>query len=1286
LHGDDGRMYQALAQVEVEEKNPAAAIAALRQGLAKLPRPQQIDLLWNLVHIHLNQGQNEEAQGLIARLVKEAFPQPGVDYLQGRLLVNQEKWGEAARLLEGTYPLLQGAKARHKSWITFSIAQECNFLLARCFERMGDPYRAAAVYERVVAREPASVPGRLGLARMEWAMGRLDNALRQYHQLLEAPTIPAAACIEGAQLLIVQQLKNAPKRLTGIPLTPDPSPRRGEGREAQPNWAAVNKLLDLAATLKPVPVEVALLRAEILAAEEQFDLARELLGTAYPDIKARPVEVWVQLCALEQRQGNREKALGVLNEAEQHLGDRLELRVARARYWAWRGGSDAVAALVTLGQGGEKWPQADQRRLARELAEAYARIGEAKRAEAEWRKIAGRWKSDIASRLVLFDLALASGDESAMGRLVRELKEDIEGEEKGTLWRYCQACRLIRQAQIQEDKKNKKEGLDEAKRLLAVVVSGRVGWHPALVAQAQIDEQLGRFEEAIRKYREAIALGNQNPAVIRRVAVWLANNKRFLEADAILQKLGDQPGNLCDLDRVAAEVALANKNPQALDLARKAVSPLSKDYRDHIWLGQILAAAGKPAEAESALREALALSPTNPDPWVALVQFFHRHGEKAKAEATLLQAQAKIPADQALLPLAQCHELLGQIEKASQLFEAALAARPQDPAVLEAVALFHLRRDDRAKAQVFLEKIIGLQAIPVKDKAKARRDLAVVMAAPGGFQQTQKALEMLGLGKNISPKDDPGQSADANLADERAKMVILAQQTSPRQRRQAIAILQQLARLQVISNEEQFLLGQLYESVGEWPKAREQLLSLLTATEAKLEQAGNAKAKEGEAFATYLTYFCTGLVRHDSLGEAQTWLAKLETVEPATLRTLGTKARVLAKQGRGAEAVAPLAALAEKKPDLVQTVAALLEEIGQDKEAEKMYRRLVTQSRSKAPESVLVLAQFLGRRHRTDEALDLCEKAWQDCKPDAVASASVLVLYTAKSGEAQWRRVAGWLERESAKKPGDAKLLGSLAAVRRLQKDYRGVVALCRRILELEKSDTLTMNNLAWLLALDANEGAEALKIINRAIELDGPQPGFLGTQGVILMKLGKAQEAVKVLEEAVAESPTTAQHHFHLALAHLRANNRSAAIGAYHQAKRLGLNDDTIDPLEQDAYQQIRVQLEGRSGRKGVRPLLPERPLTPSPLTDGEKDRGEGCFAQKGPDPFPANYPSGFITEGIHGCLLNHRGRWIHRLPPRGRASRSRGRSPGGGQLQHRDTRQPFAGKGFHRADFRGL
>jgi len=77
--------------------------------------------------------------------------------------------------------------------------------------------------------------------------------------------------------------------------------------------------------------------------------------------------------------------------------------------------------------------------------------------------------------------------------------------------------------------------------------------------------------------------------------------------------------------------------------------------------------------------------------------------------------------------------------------------------------------------------------------------------------------------------------------------------------------------------DEQFRLVQLYDATGDWPQARDRLVGLLTQDKLNPE---------------YLAYLIDGLLRHDQAEEAGPWIARLETLEPATPRVKTFRSRL----------------------------------------------------------------------------------------------------------------------------------------------------------------------------------------------------------------------------------------------------------------------------------------------------------------------------------------------------------------------------------------------------------
>ena len=164
----------------------------------------------------------------------------------------------------------------------------------------------------------------------------------------------------------------------------------------------------------------------------------------------------------------------------------------------------------------------------------------------------------------------------------------------------------------------------------------------------------------------------------------------------------------------------------------------SKNYRDHLWLGQILWAAAEIANAERELRHAVELGGQAPDALVTLVQYLARTGRKDQAQKTIEEARGRLAGDRSSLALAQCYIEVGNLDQARAQFRSALATDPADVVVLRADAVFALNTGSIDQAEHDLRKIIDLQVKAPDDAAWARRLLATLLASSG---DRRKVLE-----------------------------------------------------------------------------------------------------------------------------------------------------------------------------------------------------------------------------------------------------------------------------------------------------------------------------------------------------------------------------------------------------------------------------------------------------------------------------------------------------------------------------------------------------------------
>jgi cellulose synthase operon protein C len=1107
-HAKDARLYLALANVEVRD-NPGSprAFDCLLQGLKAVEGPGQFDLLWALGNLHLDNKNWNEAEAVIGQMNRLNATPAAVAYLQARIFMGKEDWSEAAKLLERANLILGQNPVANKELLV-----QANLFLGQCYEQLNEPTRQLAAFERVVQRDPSVVAGRLGRAAAQRSLGRLGESIKEYQDITRLTPTSADRWLELARL-----------RMETLLL-------QGHG-----DWKEVDLALNKAEEIEKDSAEVVILRAQALMAQKQASAAEDLLQKA---CSRQPKHVLFPLALAEiaRHQGDWTRAATLLNQAGDLAPLSADVKLAWAHYWVGRGNPEAGPALAKLAADVSSFNEDDQTRLLQGLADAAYVLGNLAEAERLCQTMAGmpRHQKDLRLQLLLFDLALQGGNEENMQRALGTI-QSIEGPQ-GAMARFGSALRLIWLA-----KKGKKEVLDDARVLLDQVGVQRPSWSAVPLAKAEIESLKGNVDQAIANYRKAAELGDHSARVVRPLAQLLYQCQRYSEAEQEIYRLQKQMALSNDLKQLAAEVSLRNQNPgRAVEMALTSVGTESKDYRDYLWLGQILAASGqRPDEAEKNIRKARELADGNPEPWVALVQFLANAKKNQQALEEIERAKSKLTPDRRPLALGQCYEAIGRLESARQHFQEALASKPDDVVVVRALAGFYMRGGRPRDAEPLLRKILDRKVKGLEtDLAWSRRGLAMVLGAGNQFHQYAEALELLGLkiddaGKVVETRKPPSEDLGEEL---RARARVLASQNTRGLRVKAIALLEDLDGRQMLFGDDRFLLVQLYETEKAWTKACDQLRIILS-------QQGRQPL--------YLARLAQDLLHRNHFAEADKIITQLEILEKEPNYTGGSlgslELKVLEYRLKGQH---------QKAIDL------LLEQINK-----KNWRS----------EDVLALIQYYSRSRSVERGLAFCKDAWKHCPPEMIAGASIMLLRSGQASELQCSQVEGFIKAALEQKPRSVGLLMPLADLQDLRGRFAEAAKLYREVLQIDPTNGLALNNLSWLLALNNDQVNLAKEMVEKAIQLFGPSPELLDTRAVVHLALHNPDAAMVDLEKATSLDKPTGYRFFHLARAHYMKKNLDAALDSFRKAKDLGLERSHLHPVEQLACGQVFDELNKR-------------------------------------------------------------------------------------------------------------
>jgi len=1113
----DVRFFVAQAQLELSRgpKGRPAAIDLLRRAV-----PLAADGMneqWMIAKLFLDAGDKVRAEQLTAALREKLGPIPVLEYIRARLLCDEGKIGEGLTILER----IRGELARVPS-----LNVEVNLRMAVAYEMMGNQDGRLAALDRVLRVSPSTPEILLARADALTAVGRISEAQAICRPL--ANQYPAARYRLIRLLVTMEQQK--------------PEERR--------NWAEVNDLLNRCPPAEKQTRDYILTSFLILWAQgktEELGRAAEIACREHPE----EVAYWLSRIAyLEKRYAKdvvkqRAAVTQCLGEAEKSAGERIELRLVRARLLTEQPADVALAGLEQLRRDVGKLKPDDQVAMLTLLADSFRRFGRTTEARQALSAAAGLAPLNLPVLVRQIELADSAKDVNEVQRLLKELRAR-EGEE-GVAWRLVTLNQQIARAEGGD-----LGGVSEARRLLQELAERRPNWHRLYTAQGRLLELERRPDLALEKYVRAIELGERSPAVLKKAIQQLVLRRRHDEARQLVNASLSDLTDTSLYARLASIVTLATQpNPaEALGLAEGAVRADSTDFEDYLWLGNFRWVAGDRTGAEAALRKAVTLGPKEPQTWARLANFLVDTNRKDEAAAEINRAGAalgeKLP--YALIPY---YEALDQRDKAEEEYFKLLQRTPNDAALLENLVMFYLRGSNPTKAEQHLKALAQFTGSDAAAAAWARRLYALLLSGKGdaeSYRQALAAVEQNLRGEYPDPQD--------------LRVRALLQASRPGMRREVIADLEKAFSLVTPSPTETLVLARFYEENGQWGRASASLLRLVG-------------SKEGEA-PYALAYVVRALIRNQHAEQAVPWMEKLEAKAPKDPATVDAKVRLLVALGRSSEAVTLLESHAtawyqeHKDPHVYLTAMQLLENVGQPAAAEAQLRKYVTAASTSNPaDCVLQQAAFFARHGRASEGLLLCEAGW-DKLPVGDGAQGLLGIASAGSlNEREAGRVEKRLLSSHQAHPEDLKVSLALADFYHLQGKGAEAVALYASILEKNPKHPVVLNNLAWLLGQADDTLLRALRLINEAIDLAGADGGLLDTRGIIEVRKRNYSDAINDLTEAVAQSPRPARW-MHLALAQYRAGNPSEAQRSWTKAKKAGLNPAALSHVEKAWYQEL--------------------------------------------------------------------------------------------------------------------
>jgi tetratricopeptide (TPR) repeat protein len=1123
--------------VRMDKINDAARL--WREGLKKAD-PESLALRMRLAEVLLVLRELDDAKDLLDRLEPEilslASVMPTAQRVQFTTSLDmlQARW----HFLKGDY---QAAlpKFRRAVMTASSLGETtprainqlamAHRQLGACYVAFNQMDQAAESFDKAAALKENDAEYQLVAAQTWEKVGNTAKARDRSEKAAAVKNAPPAALVNLA--------RNMFRSMTYMPA-------------AERDWSQVRKAIEAARAADEDNQQLTLLEADLAAAQGNIDQAVEIMEQAHA--KDPESNLYTRgLIFAYARAGRDEDADRVLATYDDKVEGRIASVTLRANLLTLRRQFDEAIAVLRTAIESAKEPtrSALRYRLSRVLLEA----GQLEEARAQLRQIAEASPQNVIVQLELGEMAMDANDLAEAQKWEESLRK-LEGD-NGVSWCYLRAGRLVREMQGVDVAK-----LDEIEKLAKRIEVARPSWSVAREIRGHLAQLRGNIDEAIGSYRQAIQEGDRRLGTFERLVKLLYSQGRYSEADQLVAQLERFLPSAPGLINMAVAIDIQQKQIEpAIKRARQAVENRPNDLMSYIWLGHTLMLGDLADEAETVFRKGVDIAPNDIRAWGAMLGYYARmeNSEAARKMLDEVDGREELSQWDRAIVLAQGYETIGEFDTAGKFYLQARDLDPENPTVQLRVASFFLTRDFEI-AKTSLEKARALKP----DSDELRRVVAVMLAERGLNEDIRDALAE--MQSDLEPEE-------LSPDDIRVQVQLLIQRNTVADQKRALRLMEELVGRQYEERPiDRLMLARLYEADDRPESARKQLRILAT-----------SERPQPEHLASYADF----LLRHGENSEAGSFIVQLENLEGQGFLYVVLRTRLMSQTGKQDE-IQPLIEkymsnkLAtnltdEEKTREMVNIASLYASLGLGEAAGGWYQRILEIN----PQGYRPLAYWLVREDRVLDAVQVCVKAIQGLpEGDSLSEPGLILANALIRGGAPSEASAvaePYLAKVIEQNPADVDLLFVIATLRHMQQRPGEAIQHFRKVLELRPNHAPAMNNLAMLLAEQAEDLDEALKVVNRAIALVGSKVQLQDTKGFVLFRQGKSEEALPLFEEVAKRGGADPRYHFHLALAYQKSGKVDRARAALKAAKEGELESLVLTPLERTLLDELQSGLK---------------------------------------------------------------------------------------------------------------
>ena len=1126
-HPNEMRFYHRLASVDLVSEKYDEALAVLDRAIVEFGEERAIDFFLFKINVLLAKEDIAGTKEVIRDLEKMEISrlQPLIDYQRARVLVQQEKWSDATKILRRVRPQLA----------IFGRTQAvAGTLLAEAYEKLGKLDLARKVYEIVAddetlsASDPIRNRARASILRVNQRLGLAGEASNTNLNS------------------IVQQMLARP--------------------EEEQDWREIESFIEKAVENRSLSeVQEKLLRGEVYSLRgmitESKQMVREAARLAPDDVSVRYAAVKLLLKDLPDGPAI---ALKQLKKIEEKFGVTFFSRSLTAETLMAIQGEDVEQQLQALTEGTEEWSDADRMRLMATLGLKFQQLDNTDEAVRYLNLAADLDPSNLPLRVHLFELGYQQRDDELMRQAQKKILELVGSKEDSN---YVLAEVKRRLINYKEGDEAGRIALQEARRLLEDALKRRPEWHELHVLYGQVLLVLKEdIDLALQHLNEAMEYGRPNANVVALLVRLLAQRGDMKQAGEKMQFIPEAVrGRL--LGRVEAAVLLTMGDQEAAFLSAQAEAERQpEDAPTQAWFAEIADQTDHLEEAAVAYRKATELNPLDHNYWTKLVAVHGRQKNYIAMEKALRDAQLALDPEYLPLLQAKSFELRSLWKAAEGIYLDFYEDRLDDPSVAQRMANFYLLwgKSDPSIVQKAVPHLNRILRIAYDGECKfddatvlwARDKAARILAASGSYQDSVKAQRLLELGS----KDGTVPRAFQTLHGE-----ILSSRADPISLLAAIDVLSALNQKGLLDKDQLLLLANLYARTNNWKKGKPLMLDALS-----------RYGSDSKVWSTYISL----LIGRGEYKTASQRLNRFAEITSDNNQLFQLRARLAYERGDQAEVrkllrsqlppnLGPSTPLTEDQLKMIRAMGGVAVAYEEYELATQLFQLYA----SRNPAGNFDLLTVMALHGDADKAMPVMMKLAQE-NPETIARLAIQMVRQRRTelGDRFDDQVSELVLSIWREDPDLANRLVLRAEMFEVLERYDEAIAAYEDIVDRddlsENARAAASNNLAYLLALRNQRLDTAQEKIDEAIEILGPLADILDTRAVIRMARQEYDLAVEDMTLSLSIDPTAVKY-YHLAKAQALAGNEDQALDAWAMAKEMDIEKESLPLIEQPGYQE---------------------------------------------------------------------------------------------------------------------